>query len=225
MTTGAWRADIDGLRALAVLSVIAFHAGLAGVTGGYVGVDVFFVISGYLIAGNIYAGVERGHFTLAGFYERRIRRIQPALIAMLAVCAVVFAGFLTPIDYKTFAQSVGASLTFCSNLFFYFKSGYFDAGAETNPLLHTWSLAVEEQYYLAFPLLVMALHRLLPRRTTLAIALLMNTRRFPAVEAETSASIVCPGRGTVGCDALHTICGISGKYGIRVSTEKVLKPS
>jgi len=172
MTTGAWRADIDGLRALAVLSVIAFHAGLAGVTGGYVGVDVFFVISGYLIAGNIYAGVERGHFTLAGFYERRIRRIQPALIAMLAVCAVVFAGFLTPIDYKTFAQSVGASLTFCSNLFFYFKSGYFDAGAESNPLLHTWSLAVEEQYYLAFPLLVMALHRLLPRRTTLAIALL-----------------------------------------------------
>ena len=172
MTTGAWRADVDGLRALAVLSVIAFHAGLPGVTGGYVGVDVFFVISGYLIAGNIYAGVEGGRFTLAGFYERRIRRIQPALIAMLAVCAVVFAAFLTPVDYKSFAQSAGASLTFCSNLYFYFKSGYFDAGSATNPLLHTWSLAVEEQYYLAFPLLVVALHRVLPRRTTLAIALL-----------------------------------------------------
>jgi peptidoglycan/LPS O-acetylase OafA/YrhL len=172
MTAGAWRADIDGLRALAVVSVIAFHAGLGGVTGGYVGVDVFFVISGYLIAGNIYAAVERGQFTLAGFYERRIRRIQPALIAMLAVCAVVFAAFLTPVDYKSFAQSVGASLTFCSNLFFYAKSGYFDGGSETKPLLHTWSLAVEEQYYLAFPLLVAALHRVLPRRTTLAIALL-----------------------------------------------------
>jgi peptidoglycan/LPS O-acetylase OafA/YrhL len=140
MKTGAWRADIDGLRALAVLSVIAFHAGPAGVIGGYVGVDVFFVISGYLIAGNIYAGIEAGQFTLAGFYERRIRRIQPALIAMLAVCAVAFAAFLTPVDYK--------------------------------PLLHTWSLAVEEQYYLAFPLLVVALHRALPRRTTPAIALL-----------------------------------------------------
>ena len=188
MTAGAWRADIDGLRALAVLSVIAFHAGLAGVGGGYVGVDVFFVISGYLIGGNIQAGVARRQFTLAGFYERRIRRIQPALVAMVAICAVVFAMFLTPVDYKSFAQSTGASLTFCSNLFFYFKSGYFDVGSETKPLLHTWSLAVEEQYYLAFPLLVVALERVLPRRTTVVIALLAAlSLAFSVLQVRTNA--------------------------------------
>jgi peptidoglycan/LPS O-acetylase OafA/YrhL len=173
VTASVYRADIDGLRALAVVSVIAFHAGLDLVSGGFVGVDVFFVISGYLIARNIFGDLAQGQFTLAGFYERRIRRIQPALIVMVLVSMFGFAFFLTPVDYKSFGQSVGASLTFSSNLFFFLKSGYFDLGAETKPLLHTWSLAVEEQYYLLFPLFAAAVHRHKPHWLTTAIVLLL----------------------------------------------------
>lgn len=170
-----YRADIDGLRAVAVLSVVAYHAHPGAAPGGFVGVDVFFVISGYLIAQIVQADVAAGRFTLMGFYERRVRRIAPALIAMLVVCTLVFALYFAPFDFKAYAQSVGATLAFASNVYFWLKSGYFDAGAQTKPLLHTWSLAVEEQYYLVFPLLVAALYRrgqgarLLPVLSALAV--------------------------------------------------------
>lgn len=154
-----YRPDIDGLRAVAVLSVILYHAGIGVLKGGFVGVDIFFVISGYLISTIIFHDLESGKFSLGRFYERRIRRIQPALIAMVLVTMVLCAVFFVPADFKLFAQSVGATVLFSSNIYFYLKSGYFDPLAETKPLLHTWSLAVEEQYYLFFPLLVLLLWR------------------------------------------------------------------
>ena len=154
-----YRPDIDGLRAVAVLSVILYHAGVGVLKGGFVGVDIFFVISGYLISTIIFHDLESGKFSLGRFYERRIRRIQPALIAMVLVTMLLCAAFFVPSDFKLFAQSVGATVLFSSNIYFYLKSGYFDPLAETKPLLHTWSLAVEEQYYLFFPLLVLLLWR------------------------------------------------------------------
>ncbi|WP_343584967.1 acyltransferase family protein [Herbaspirillum sp.] len=155
----AYRRDIDGLRAVAVLSVVLYHAGIGAVPGGFVGVDIFFVISGYLISTIIFHDLETGKFSLGRFYERRIRRIQPALVVMALLTAALCAVAFVPMDFKLFAQSVGATVLFSSNIYFYLKSGYFDPLAETKPLLHTWSLAVEEQYYLLFPLLALLLWR------------------------------------------------------------------
>lgn len=168
----AYRRDIDGLRAIAVLSVMLYHAGIGMVPGGFIGVDIFFVISGYLISTIIFHDLEAGKFSLGRFYERRIRRIQPALVAVvlltMLLCAVVFV----PMDFKLFAQSVGATVLFSSNIYFYLKSGYFDPLAETKPLLHTWSLAVEEQYYLFFPLLALLLWRHARRHLASVLAVL-----------------------------------------------------
>lgn len=164
-----YRPDIDGLRAVAVGSVVLFHAGVPGFSGGFVGVDVFFVISGYLITGIIAREAKEGRFSVAGFYERRVRRIFPALFAMLAVVAAVASFLLLPTDYNEFGESVGATALFASNLFFWVKSGYFDATADLKPLLHTWSLAVEEQYYLVLP--------------PLMAFLVMRVRRWRAVVA------------------------------------------
>ena len=147
-----YRADIDGLRALAVLPVIFFHAGFELFKGGFVGVDVFFVISGYLITNIIISEIEEGKFSIIRFYERRARRILPALFFVMLIC-LPFAWFwLTPSDLKDFGQSLVAVSTFSSNILFWFESGYFDNASEMKPLLHTWSLAVEEQYYILFPL-------------------------------------------------------------------------
>lgn len=154
-----YRPDIDGLRAIAVLSVVMFHAGLSTwVPGGFVGVDVFFVISGYLICAILTREFADGHFSIGRFYERRIRRIVPALYAMIAVSFVVSATILLPSEFKEFASSVQATLLFGSNIFFFLTTNYFDGGA-TRPLLHTWSLAVEEQFYIFFPVYLWIMFR------------------------------------------------------------------
>ena len=150
-----YRPEIDGLRAFAVLPVILFHAGFESFSGGFVGVDVFFVISGYLITSIILSEMQAGTFTLANFYERRARRILPALFVVVTVCIPVAWLFLLPEDMKSFSQSLAAVFTFSSNIYFWHASGYFETTAEFRPLLHTWSLAVEEQYYLLFPIFLL----------------------------------------------------------------------
>ena len=170
-TLTRYRADIDGLRALAVGLVVLFHAGVPGVTGGFVGVDVFFVISGYLITANLHGDLLQGRFSIVGFYERRARRILPALFVMMIGAALGAALFL-PQDLKLFSESVVAATLSLSNVFFWRHSGYFDVGAAVSPLLHTWSLAVEEQFYLVFPPLLWVLGRFAKgRRGALTLAL------------------------------------------------------
>ncbi len=149
-----YRPEIDGLRALAIVPVVVYHAGVSGFGGGYVGVDVFFVISGYLITSIILAEKSVGKFTMSGFYERRARRILPALF-FLMIAGIPFAWFwMTPHHLKGYAQSMVATSVFLPNIYFFLKSSYFDIDADEKPLLHTWSLGVEEQYYLTFPLFV-----------------------------------------------------------------------
>ncbi len=157
------RAHIDGLRAVAVLPVVLFHSGAQIFSGGYVGVDVFFVISGYLITGIIAEEIRDGRFSLAQFYERRIRRIFPALMAVMAVTAVAAVCLLLPDDLLAFSRSLVATVFFVSNVFFWRETGYFDGPAETKPLLHTWSLAVEEQFYIVFPVVLFLVYRYAPR--------------------------------------------------------------
>ncbi len=151
-----YRAEVDGLRALAVIPVILFHAGFSLFSGGFVGVDVFFVISGYLITSILIKELDAGTFSIINFYERRARRILPALFLVILASLPFAWMWLTPIDMKDFAQSLIGVATFSSNILFFLESGYFDTSAELKPLLHTWSLAVEEQYYIFFPLMLMA---------------------------------------------------------------------
>ena len=155
-----YRPEIDGLRAIAVAAVILFHAGFALFGGGFVGVDVFFVISGFLITSIIVEELKTGRFSVLRFYERRARRILPALFTVMAACVPFAYRLLSPDDLKDFAQSLAAICLFASNVLFWGESGYFDTQAELKPLLHTWSLAVEEQFYVVFPLLLLAAWRL-----------------------------------------------------------------
>jgi peptidoglycan/LPS O-acetylase OafA/YrhL len=163
------RPDIDGLRAIAVVPVVLFHAGFSLFRGGYVGVDVFFVISGYLITSIIVPEIDANAFSLASFYDRRVRRIFPALIAVLAFCLVAGFALLTPADYNSLGQSAIAASFFVSNIFFLETANYFDVAANEKPLLHTWSLAIEEQYYLFYPLILVALTRYSRRLRTPAV--------------------------------------------------------
>ena len=153
-----YRADIDGLRAVAVLPVVLFHAGLAWLSGGYVGVDVFFVISGFLITGIIAREMAEKRFSILEFYRRRARRIFPALTVMTVATLVVAYFLLTPNEYVSVAESATAVSVFSSNFYFWKNVSYFQSAAEVRPLLHTWSLAVEEQYYVFFPLLLWLLN-------------------------------------------------------------------
>lgn len=164
-----YRPDVDGLRAVAVLPVLFFHAGVERFSGGFVGVDVFFVVSGYLITSIILAEIRAGTFTYLGFYERRVRRIFPALFLVMAVSVPLGLFVLVPEHLQDFGQSVIAAALFVSNFFFYLEDGYFEGPADLHPLLHTWSLAVEEQFYLLVPLLLTLLVRW---RVSVAAALL-----------------------------------------------------
>lgn len=146
-----YRPEIDGLRAVAVLSVIFFHAGFSLFPGGYVGVDIFFVISGFLITKIILRDLLSGSFSLVGFYERRVRRIFPALFVVLVISVPFGWIYLMPDQTKNFGISMLAITAFSSNIFFWRESGYFGGALENNPLLHTWSLSVEEQFYIFFP--------------------------------------------------------------------------
>ena len=157
--TFGYREDIDWLRAIAVLAVVAFHFEAPAVFGGFVGVDIFFVISGYLITGIILSELKAGNFSFARFYERRVRRLLPALYAMVALTAIPSFHFLLTSERAEFFRSIASVVTFTSNFFFWFQTGYFDHAAVEKPLLHTWSLAVEEQFYLALPITLFLLSR------------------------------------------------------------------
>lgn len=150
----AYRTEIDGLRAIAVVPVILFHAGMPWVGGGYVGVDVFFVISGYLITRILLDAHRNGTYSIIDFYRRRCVRILPALTVVTLASFAAGWLWMTPQDFQKFADSVVAVATFSSNILFWQESGYFDVQAELKPLLHTWSLAVEEQYYILFPIIL-----------------------------------------------------------------------
>lgn len=167
-----YRPDIDGLRALAVSGVILFHFGADWLPGGFLGVDIFFVISGYLISSSIFRDVEEERFSLTSFYERRARRILPAFMAVTAITTIVAAWIMLPASLAGFAKSAVASALFSSNVFFYLTSDYFAPSAIELPLLHYWSLGVEEQFYLLFPLLVLGANRFAKKWIGAAVLLL-----------------------------------------------------
>ena len=168
-----YRADIDGLRAVAVVSVMLFHANVPGFSGGYVGVDVFFVISGYLITGILTRELAEGRFSFLGFYERRIRRIFPALFTMLLAVTAIGIVIFPPQQLRDYARSMLSLLGLSSNLYFRhtsFATGYFADESTVQYLLHTWTLSLEEQFYLFFPMLLLCLHRF-ARRSMLPLLL------------------------------------------------------
>ena len=153
--TSDYRPEIDGLRAVAVLLVLLFHLGISGLSGGYVGVDVFFVISGFLITRILYNEIKAGTFRLANFYERRVRRIVPSQLAALLLTALGAFLLFSPADFLKFADALMATLLFVSNIYFWKEIGYFTSDVEIKPLLHMWSLSLEEQFYLIWPILLL----------------------------------------------------------------------
>ncbi len=177
MSTLHYRSDIDGLRAIAVLAVVVFHAWPESLPGGFVGVDVFFVLSGYLISGIIFKGCRQGTFTFGDFYARRVRRIFPSLVAMLALCLAYGWLVLLPAEFTRLGNHVAWGGVFLQNVAFWRESGYFDTSAATKPILHLWSLAVEEQVYLVFPPIVLLAWRfrwpMLPLLAVLLVASLV----------------------------------------------------
>lgn len=169
MTSLRYRPDIDGLRAVAVLGVILYHSFPKALPGGFTGVDIFFVISGYLISGILYKGHREGNFSFSQFYARRIRRLFPSLITVLLLCLAYGWLVLLPTEYEKLGKHVAAGTLFIQNIVFWTESGYFDTAANLKPLLHLWSLAVEEQFYIIFPLLLV----LLWKKTRILVPLLV----------------------------------------------------
>ena len=183
-----YRPDIDGLRAIAVVAVVMYHFAVPGFSGGYVGVDVFFVISGFLIASLIHRELEERRFSLLNFYERRIRRIFPALVVLLLAVSALAYGEFFPGAYREFGKSISAASVFLSNVEFWREGGgYFATPAREQPLLHTWSLAVEEQFYLLFPPLLILLARV-QRRIETAVLLLLTVMSLGVSIVSTSVA-------------------------------------
>jgi peptidoglycan/LPS O-acetylase OafA/YrhL len=175
-----YRREIDGLRAIAIIPVMLFHAGINLFSGGYIGVDVFFVISGYLITTIILEDIKRGKFSIVNFYERRVRRIIPALYFLLMVLLLSAWFLMTPSQLMNFSKSLVTVALFYSNIHFWQETDYFGPIAEENPLLHMWSLAVEEQFYVIFPLLMMLILVLRQRTVFVFIGVLLLTSLFSA---------------------------------------------
>lgn len=165
-----YRPDIDGLRAVAIVAVVAFHARLPFFGGGYVGVDVFLVISGYLIGALVYRDICDSRFSFLNFYERRAKRILPALLTVLVVCNLIAFALLSPLELRDYCAQAFSAVTSSSNIYFWLKSNYFNPVAEFKPLLMTWSLGIEEQFYLLFPLTLVLLFRFAKRRIPQIVA-------------------------------------------------------
>lgn len=163
MSEQKYRADIDGLRSLAIIPVVLYHAGVPGFSGGFVGVDVFFVISGYLITTILVKQFGNGSYNVVSFYERRLRRIFPALALVVLFVLAISPLILLPSEFSGLGRDAAAALLFVANINFWRQSGYFASDAETKPLLHMWSLGVEEQFYLLAPLVLFLLLRYAPR--------------------------------------------------------------
>lgn len=176
LTAEYYRAEIDGLRGIAVLAVLGFHAFPDYFPGGFVGVDVFFVISGFLISSIILRQLQRSAFTLSGFYAGRIRRIFPALLIVLTACLLFGSFALLPDELEQLGKHVGSAATFVSNFTLWLESGYFDSAAEFKPLLHLWSLGIEEQFYLLWPMLLLLLWK--RRKHTGSIVALLTLASF-----------------------------------------------
>lgn len=166
-----YRPEIDGMRAIAVLAVVVFHAFPETAPGGFIGVDVFFVISGYLISSIILHDLDCGQFSLNDFYARRVRRVFPALTVVLASCLAIGWSILLPAEWHSLAKLEVASAGFASNLALAKEAGYFDAAQHSKPLLHLWSLGIEEQFYILWPLTLLVLWKF-TRRLLLAILLI-----------------------------------------------------
>ncbi|WP_165793332.1 acyltransferase family protein [Yoonia maritima] len=183
-----YRHDIDGLRALAVLLIIFFHAELASVPGGFIGVDVFFVISGYLITALIQREIAGGRFSYAAFYIRRVRRLAPAMLCTLTATLVAGWFILPPAMYKEAAQSALTTVMSVSNIFFWWDTGYFSSEAYSKPLLHTWSLGVEEQFYLLWPAAFILCLRTFSRNGLIGALLIMSASSLLAAQMTLGAS-------------------------------------
>lgn len=214
-----YRPEIDGLRAVAVVPVILFHAGFKHFSGGFIGVDIFFVISGYLITTIILSEMNKGTFSIINFYERRSRRILPALFVVMLFSMFFSWLWLFPSDMISFSKSLIAVSTFSSNILFWRETGYWGAANELKPLLHTWSLAVEEQYYVLFPLFLMGMWQFRKRwifsSFLIIAALSLLISQWGAYNKPTAAFFLLPTRGwelAVGATIAFYLLYRNGKY-------------
>lgn len=171
LLTNSYRYDINGLRAWAVIAVLLYHFRLPGFSAGFIGVDLFFVISGYLMTQIIVSSLENQHFSLFSFYLSRLRRILPAL-GVLILLLFITGWFILPItNYQQLGQQAGYSIVFLSNIHYWLSSGYFDYSSQEKWLLHTWTLGVEFQFYLLYPLILLSLWKASPKRSSLLIGI------------------------------------------------------
>ena len=170
-----YRPDIDGLRAIAVLSVVGFHAFPEWISGGFIGVDIFFVISGFLISTIIFENLDKGDFSISDFYSRRIRRIFPALALILFFCYGFGWLYLLSDDFALLGKHIAGGAGFSANIVLWNESGYFNKAADVKPLLHLWSLGIEEQFYLVWPILLWALSKC---RINIKVIIILITFNF-----------------------------------------------